>query len=120
MCLDGHSSLLVSKDLRVRISIYVFPNQLGLSVYSVGNREKKCSLIKEYYATAYFKRKKKKALFPWCLPFPLALTLLLSARSLSPEGRELMETSLLGLSTTRSLTLHIVQLWVSVSIPILL
>jgi hypothetical protein len=31
-----------------------------------------------------------------------------------------METSLLGLSTTRSLTLHIVQLWVSVSIPILL
>jgi hypothetical protein len=49
MCLDGHSSLLVSEELRVPISVYVFPNQLGLSVHIVGKIEKQCSLIKEYY-----------------------------------------------------------------------
>ena len=54
-----------------------------------------------------------EGLFLQCLPPRLALTLFLPTLlegSLSPEGRDLMETSHLGLRVPRSLTLHKVQL----------
>lgn len=49
-----------------------------------------------------------KALFSWCPSSPLALRLfppLLLLSSLNPEGNDLMETSHLGLSVSRSLLL---------------
>lgn len=56
------------------------------------------------------------------LPFlsSWALTIFLPARpqsSLYPEGKDLMETCNLGLSVPRPVTLHSVQLWVSVFVP---
>lgn len=48
-----------------------------------------------------------KAWFLWCPPCPLGLSLFLLPfpwYSLSPQGMELTETSLLGLSSPRSLT----------------
>ena len=50
----------------------------------------------------------QKALFPWCLPFPLALTtflLPLSQESLSTNGRDLMLTFNFGASIWRCLPL---------------
>lgn len=50
----------------------------------------------------------QRALIPQCPPFPLAIKnfpLLLLQASLSPEGRHLMGTSLLGLGDPRSLSL---------------
>ena len=55
----------------------------------------------------------KKALFSWCPPSPLTLTLFLlpplAQGSLSPEGKNLMETFYLGLSVPRSLVLSIMH-----------
>ena len=51
----------------------------------------------------------QRALFSWCLPPPLALTLLLPPLLqgfLSPVVRDLMETSHLGLSVQKSLILY--------------
>lgn len=53
-----------------------------------------------------------EALFSWCLPSPLALILFLPPLllgSLSPEGRDLIQTSLLGLSVLRPLTLCVLS-----------
>ena len=49
-----------------------------------------------------------KTLFPWYPPYPLTFTLFLASlpqNSLSPKGRELMETCHLGLSVPESLIL---------------
>lgn len=53
-----------------------------------------------------------KAWLLWCPPCPLGLTLILLPFpwcSLSPQGRELTEMSLLGLSSPRSLTYCIIS-----------
>ena len=54
----------------------------------------------------------RRVLFSWCLPSPLILHSFfsppLSQGSLSCEGRDLMETSFLGLTILRSLILYIV------------
>lgn len=61
-------------------------------------------------------------LFPWCAPFTLALILFLHILlwgSLNPEGKDLMETALLGLGVSRSFTLCIVScLWASVFVSL--
>jgi hypothetical protein len=53
---------------------------------------------------------------------PLALTIFLSPLQgpLSPEGRDLTETSRLGLSVPRTLTLHNAWMWVSVVVSVFL
>lgn len=59
--------------------------------------------------------------FPWCHLSPLALLIFplpLLHSSLSLEERGLMKSSHLGLRVPRTVTLHVVQLWVSAFVPI--
>lgn len=62
-----------------------------------------------------------KSLFSWCLLYPLPPTIFqspLPKSALNTEGMNLMDTSYLGLSIWKSLTLHIIWLCVSVFVPI--
>lgn len=53
-----------------------------------------------------------RILFPWCLPSPVAFTVIswpLPYNSLSPEVRGFLKTSYLEVSMPKSLTVHIVS-----------